>query len=167
MPNVVGTSIDIGSGPHLEILKSAGFGFREVSRSIDLRKNDQLISALTAADAVIAGAEPYPQNVIEALPKLRVIARSGVGFDAIDLAACDRAGIAVLTTPGVNHHSVAEHTLALLFGVARDFPHGRPPRPRRKVEADQRPPRDGFDDRHRRPGADRPGRRDPRDRRRS
>jgi D-3-phosphoglycerate dehydrogenase len=122
MPNVVGTSIDIGSGPHLEILKSAGFGFREVSRSIDLRKNDQLISALTAADAVIAGAEPYPKNVIEALPKLRVIARSGVGFDAIDLAACDRAGIAVLTTPGVNHHSVAEHTFALLFGIARDFP---------------------------------------------
>ncbi len=123
MPNVVGTSIDIGSGPHLDILKSAGFGFREVSRSIDLRKNDQLISALMAADAIIAGAEPYPKNVIEALPKLRVIARSGVGFDAIDLAACDRAGIAVLTTPGVNHHSVAEHTFAvLLFGMARDFP---------------------------------------------
>jgi D-3-phosphoglycerate dehydrogenase len=121
-PTVVGTSIDIGSGPHLEILKSAGFTFREVSRSVDLRKNDQLISALTAADAVIAGAEPYPRNVIKALPKLRAIARSGVGYDAIDLAACDRAGIVVMTTPGVNHHSVAEHTLALLFGVARDFP---------------------------------------------
>jgi D-3-phosphoglycerate dehydrogenase len=122
MPTVVGTSIDIGSGPHLEILKSAGFVFREVSRSLDLRKNDQLISALTEADSVIAGAEPYPRNVIEALPKLRAIARSGVGYDAIDLAACDRAGIAVLVTPGVNHHSVAEHLFALLFGVARDFP---------------------------------------------
>ncbi len=122
MPTVVGTSIDIGSGPHLEILKSAGFFFREVSRSLDLRKNDQLISALTEADSVIAGAEPYPRNVIEALPKLRVIARSGVGYDAIDLAACDRAGVVVMTTPGVNHHSVAEHTFALLFGVARDFP---------------------------------------------
>jgi phosphoglycerate dehydrogenase-like enzyme len=122
MPTVVGTSIDIGSGPHLEILKSAGFVFREVSRSLNLRKNDQLILALTAADAVIAGAEPYPRNVIEALPKLRSIARSGVGYDAIDLAACDRVGVVVTTTPGVNHHSVAEHTLALLFGVARDFP---------------------------------------------
>ena len=122
MPTVIGTSIDIGSGPHLEILKSAGFTFREVSRSLDLRNNGQLISALAAADAVIAGSEPYPRNVIEALPRLRAIARSGVGYDAIDLAACDRAGVAVLTTPGVNHHSVAEHTLALLFGVARDFP---------------------------------------------
>jgi D-3-phosphoglycerate dehydrogenase len=122
MPTVVGTSIDVGSGPHLEILKSAGFVFREVSRSLDLRKNDQLISALAEADSVIAGSEPYPRNVIDALPKLRVIARSGVGYDAIDVAACDRAGVVVMTTPGVNHHSVAEHMLALLFGVARDFP---------------------------------------------
>jgi D-3-phosphoglycerate dehydrogenase len=122
MPTVVGTSIDIGSGPHLEILKSAGFVFREVSWSLDLRKNDQLISALAEVDSVIAGSEPYPRNVIDALPKLRAIARSGVGYDAIDLAACDRAGIAVLVTPGVNHHSVAEHLFALLFGVARDFP---------------------------------------------
>jgi len=122
MPTVVGTSIDVGSGPHLEILKSAGLVFREVSRSLDLRKNDQLISALAEADSVIAGSEPYPRNVIDALPKLRVIARSGVGYDAIDVAACDRAGVVVMTTPGVNHHSVAEHMLALLFGVARDFP---------------------------------------------
>jgi D-3-phosphoglycerate dehydrogenase / 2-oxoglutarate reductase len=122
VPTVVGTSIDIGSGPHLDILKSARFEFREVSRSVNLRNNDQLISALTAADAVIAGAEPYSRYVIEALPRLRAIARSGVGYDAIDLAACDEAGIVVMTTPGVNHHSVAEHTFALLFGVARDFP---------------------------------------------
>ena len=114
MPQVVGTSIDSGSGPHIEILKSAGIGFSEVSRARDLRQNEQLIEALAGADAVIAGAEPYSQRVIEALPALRAISRSGVGFDSIDLAACDRAGIAVCTTPGVNHHSVAEHTLALL-----------------------------------------------------
>jgi D-3-phosphoglycerate dehydrogenase / 2-oxoglutarate reductase len=122
MPQVVGTSIDSGTGPHIEILKSAGIGFSEVSRARDLRQNEQLIEALAGADAVIAGAEPYSQRVIEALPALRAISRSGVGFDSIDLAACDRAGIAVCTTPGVNHHSVAEHTLALLFGVARGFP---------------------------------------------
>jgi|SRR5579863_4449119 len=122
MPTVIGTSLDSASGPHLEIFRQAGFDFREVSRQLDLRKNDQLIEALCDADSVIAGSEPYTPSVIEALPKLRVIARSGVGYDAIDLAACDRAGVVVMTTPGVNHHSVAEHTMALLFGVARDFP---------------------------------------------
>ncbi|NOX56655.1 MAG: phosphoglycerate dehydrogenase, partial [Planctomycetes bacterium] len=59
---------------------------------------------------------------IEALPQLRVIARSGVGYDAIDLEACDEAGVVVTITPGVNHHAVAEHTIALLMGVARGFP---------------------------------------------
>jgi D-3-phosphoglycerate dehydrogenase len=122
MPQVVGTSIDSGSGPHVEILQAAGIQFSEVSRTRDLRRNEQLIEALAGADAVIAGAEPYSQKVIEALPALRVISRSGVGFDAIDLDACDRAGVVVCTTPGVNHHSVAEHTFALLFGVARGFP---------------------------------------------
>ncbi len=122
MPQVVGASIDSGTGPHLEILKAAGFDFSEVSRTRDLRRNEELIDALAHAEAVIAGAEPYTQRVIDALPGLRVIARSGVGFDAIDLAACDAAGVVVCTTPGVNHHSVAEHTFALLFGVARGFP---------------------------------------------
>jgi D-3-phosphoglycerate dehydrogenase / 2-oxoglutarate reductase len=122
MPHVVGTSIDSSSGPHVAILQAAGFSFAEVSRTLDLRQNDQLIEALAGADAVIAGAEPYSPRVIEALPALRAISRSGVGFDAIDLAACDRAAVAVCTTPGVNHHAVAEHTFALLFGVARGFP---------------------------------------------
>jgi|HubBroStandDraft_6_1064221.scaffolds.fasta_scaffold248257_2 D-3-phosphoglycerate dehydrogenase len=122
MPLVVGTSIDSGSGPHLDILKAGGFEFREVSRTRDLRRNEALIAELAAAEAVIAGAEPYSAKVIESLPALRVISRSGVGFDAIDLSACDRARVVVCTTPGVNHHAVAEHTMALLFGVARGFP---------------------------------------------
>jgi len=122
MPKVVGTSLDSGSGPHIDIFRAAGFDFTEVPRSLDLKKSDQLIGALKDADSVVAGSEPYTPTVLEALPKLRVIARSGVGFDAIDLAACDRAGVVVMVTPGVNHHAVAEHTMALLFGVARDFP---------------------------------------------
>jgi D-3-phosphoglycerate dehydrogenase / 2-oxoglutarate reductase len=122
MPKVVGTSLDAGSGPHIDILRGAGFDFSEVPRKLDLRVPEQLVEALKDADAVIAGSEPYSHGVIRALPRLRVIARSGVGYDAIDVAACDQAGIAIALTPGVNHHAVAEHTLALLFGFARGFP---------------------------------------------
>jgi D-3-phosphoglycerate dehydrogenase len=122
MPKVVGTSLDAGAGPHFEIFKAAGFDCREVPRNLNLKDADSLIAALKEAGAVIAGSEPYPPRVIDALPKLRVIARSGVGYDAVDLAACDRAGVVVMTTPGVNHHAVAEQTMALLFGVARNFP---------------------------------------------
>ena len=48
-----------------------------------------------------------------------VIARTGVGFDAVDLDACNEHGIVVTTTPGVNHHAVAEHTVGLMLALNR------------------------------------------------
>lgn len=122
MPKVMCTSLNAEHGPHLEIFQKAGFDVQVAPRSIDLWQEDNLINLLADCQAVLAGSEPYTPKVIESLPNLRVIARTGVGFDAIDLTACDKAGVVVTTTPGVNHHSVAEHTLALLLGVARGFP---------------------------------------------
>jgi phosphoglycerate dehydrogenase-like enzyme len=110
------------TGPHVDILRTAGFELRHVPDGVDRFVEDNLISLLDGCVACIAGAEPYTARIIAAHPQLRVIARSGVGFDAIDLDACDRAGVVVTTTPGVNHHAVAEHTIALLMGVARGFP---------------------------------------------
>jgi phosphoglycerate dehydrogenase-like enzyme len=60
--------------------------------------------------------------VIAANPQLRVLARAGVGFDAIDLTACDEHKIVVATTPGVNHHAVAEHAIAMMMAIGRGFP---------------------------------------------
>lgn len=122
MPKVLCASLNAEDGPHWKILREAGFEVGVVPRDADLFVEDNLISALTGYEAVIAGSEPYTRRVIESLPDLRVIARSGVGFDAIDLPACDAAGVVVTTTPGVNHHAVAEHAVALLMGVARGFP---------------------------------------------
>lgn len=122
MPKVVCTSLNAENGPHHDILAAAGWECVVVDRGPSLFEAGNLIAALDGAVASIAGSEPYLAEVIAALPELRVIARTGVGFDAIDLAACDAAGVVVTTTPGVNHHSVAEQTMALLFGVARGFP---------------------------------------------
>ncbi|MEE3364729.1 MAG: phosphoglycerate dehydrogenase [Planctomycetota bacterium] len=122
MPKVLSTSVNADGGPHFEILANAGFDVEAVDRSVDLFDEDTLISQMQGASAVSAGSEPYTARVIESLPDLRVISRSGVGFDAIDLAACDEKGVVVTVTPGVNHHAVAEHTIALLMGVARGFP---------------------------------------------
>jgi len=122
MPTVNCTSLNAERGPHREILSSAGFECRDVPRDVDLFVEENLIAALSDCDATIAGSEPYTAKVIESLPRLRVIARSGVGFDAVDVAACDKAGVAVTITPGVNHHAVAEQAMAMLLGVARGFP---------------------------------------------
>lgn len=122
MPRVLCTSLNSENGPHHGILKDAGFDCVDVPRELNLFREDDLIRALVGCGAVIAGSEPYTARVFESSPQLRVIARSGVGFDAIDVAACDKADVVLTTTPGVNHHAVAEHTIALLMGVARRFP---------------------------------------------
>lgn len=82
---------------------------------------DAIISVLEGARAVIAGTEPYTARVFEARPDLRIIARTGVGYDAIDMAAATARGVAVCTTPGTNHHSVAEAAIGLILAATRRF----------------------------------------------
>lgn len=121
MPKVMTTSLNADDAPHIEILRGKGFEVAVAPADLNRQDGDSLVRLLADCDAVVAGAEPYPRPVIESLPKLRAIVRSGVGYDAIDLAACDDAGIVVATTPGVNHHAVAEHTMAMLMAVSRGF----------------------------------------------
>uniref|UniRef100_A0A7C2K2Q4 3-phosphoglycerate dehydrogenase n=1 Tax=Schlesneria paludicola TaxID=360056 RepID=A0A7C2K2Q4_9PLAN len=122
MPQVLCTALNTESGPHFPLLRQAGFDVTVAENPRSLFQPDILVKTAREVDAVIAGSEPWPRQVIEQLPRLRVLSRTGVGYDAIDLAACDDHKVVVATTPGVNHHAVAEHTLALLMGVARGFP---------------------------------------------
>ena len=110
------------TGPHLPILKEAEFEILHSDKQVQVFQADCLIEELAGCSAVISGSEPYTAEVLAACPELRVIARTGVGYDAIDTAACDRAGVVVAVTPGVNHHAAAEQAIALLMGVARGFP---------------------------------------------
>ncbi|MBX3436997.1 MAG: phosphoglycerate dehydrogenase [Planctomycetaceae bacterium] len=121
-PRVMCCALMADEGPHFEILERAGFAVERVDRSLNLSDEQTLISTLAGCSAVLASSEPYTPRVIEGLPHMRVIARTGVGYDAVNVDACDKHRIAITTTPGVNHHSVAEHTIALLMGVARGFP---------------------------------------------
>ncbi|MBI3862051.1 MAG: phosphoglycerate dehydrogenase [Planctomycetia bacterium] len=122
MPKVVVTAKIAPEGPHNAIFAANGFSVAFPPANCDVFQEDGLIGQLKDVEAVVAGSEPYTPRVIESLPKLRMIVRAGVGFDAVNLAACDKAGIPVCTTPGVNHHSVAEHSIALLMAIARGFP---------------------------------------------
>lgn len=116
------TALGAETGPHFQILRDAGFEPVVVDRTVSLWNEDNLIRAFDGCVAVLAGSEPHTRRVIASSKELRVIARMGVGFDAVDVAACDEYGVILTTTPGCNHDSVAEHTFALLLGVARDFP---------------------------------------------
>ena len=72
------------------------------------------------ADAVIAGLEGYSADLLERCPNLKLISRRGIGYDSVDLAACQRLGVAVVRTVGQVEGAVAEHLMALLLHFARN-----------------------------------------------
>lgn len=82
----------------------------------------QIEEAFADVDAVIAGTDRFPESVIAAAPRLQIIARTGVGYDRVDVEAATRRGIAVTTTPGANAVAVAELAVALMLSCARHVP---------------------------------------------
>ena len=99
-------------------LRDAGYQLSWHPRESD-RTPDQLAELVADAVAAIADADPFDASVLQRAPKLRVIARTGVGLDSIDLAAATEAGVAVTTTPNVNNETVADHALALILATVR------------------------------------------------
>jgi len=61
------------------------------------------------------------RKVIQCARELKVIARTGVGVDNIDIEAASTRGIYVCNTPGMNDCTVAEHTVALILGLAKQI----------------------------------------------
>ncbi len=124
MPTVLITpELYIGTqAPYVEILKQAGFDIRyprDRHFTRGLGTEEETIREFTGIAAVIAGGEYVTRNVLAASKDLRVVARAGVGFDRVDIPAATEHGVVVTITPTANHEAVAEHTLALLFAVAK------------------------------------------------
>jgi D-3-phosphoglycerate dehydrogenase / 2-oxoglutarate reductase len=112
------------NGPWVEMLQAAGFRVdypedRTFTRG--LCGPAETIRVLRDADALIAGAEFLTAEVLAELPKLRVIARAGVGYDRVDVAAATRRGIPLTITPTANHEAVAETVFALMFAIAKSL----------------------------------------------
>lgn len=84
---------------------------------------DQLIELIKDADATLSAGEAYSARVFGSLPKLKIVARVGVGFDAVDVKAATEMGVIVTTTP-VHElaQGMAEHTFALLLSFVKKVP---------------------------------------------
>ena len=76
---------------------------------------------LGIADAVIVRIFQMGAAEMDAAPRLKVIAKHGVGLDNVDLSAATERGIPVVWTPGSNANTVAEHTLALMLSLTRQL----------------------------------------------
>lgn len=105
-------------GRFREILEAAGFSLVDPSGDHTLTEIE-MNAHLPCAFAAIAGGEFYTDALLQRCPELRVIARTGVGYDCVDVETATKRGIAVAITPGTNHDAVAEQAFALLLGVNR------------------------------------------------
>ena len=71
------------------------------------------------ADGIVTSYGEFPRQVFESLPRLKVVSRTGVGFDSIDVDAATEHGVAVCTAPGYANEVVSDHAIALAMGVLR------------------------------------------------
>ena len=101
-------------GPAL--LRKAGFEVEEAPTITP----DQLQGRIAEFDAVIVrGRTKITASVLNAAPRLKVVARSGVGLDNVDVTAAQQKSVRVISTPDAPTTSVAELTIGLMLGVLR------------------------------------------------
>ena len=92
-------------------------------RQVDGTDREALFSALADANAVLVrSATKVDAEALEHAPKLKVIARAGVGLDNVDIPAATKAGVMVVNAPTSNIISAAELTCAHIISLARHVP---------------------------------------------
>ena len=102
-------------------LEAAGY---EVVRNTTggILEKDAMKEMLADCVGVIVGVDPMDAEVLASAPKLRAIAKYGVGVDNIDMDYCKEHGIKVSRTVGANSEAVADYAMALMLAVARKVP---------------------------------------------
>jgi D-3-phosphoglycerate dehydrogenase len=87
----------------------------------DRSRSDTWFAVASGCDALILGGQTIIDDAaLDRIgPRLRVAARTGIGYDAIDLDACTRHGVMVLNTPEGPTESTAEHAVALMLNLAK------------------------------------------------
>src|SRR3954447_3906712 len=80
---------------------------------------ETIAAAMPKADAVIVRATKIDRDFLAHATNLRIVARHGVGYDAVDVPALTERGIPLPVTPEANAASVAEHAMMLMLNIAR------------------------------------------------
>jgi D-3-phosphoglycerate dehydrogenase len=96
-----GLAVDFANSPPPEVLKELAKGYDAI---------------------VVRSATKVTAEVIEASPRLKVVARAGAGLDNIDVEAAARRGVKVVNVPEAVANAVAELTLALMLSLLRSIP---------------------------------------------
>lgn len=110
------------TGIPLDILQSScpdGF----TVKTLDEASYEQLLKEVTDADYfLVSGRLPIDKVVLDAAPQLKMIQRTGVGTEMLDLEEIRKRTIPVYVNAGVNARSVAEHTLTMMLAALKRLP---------------------------------------------
>jgi D-3-phosphoglycerate dehydrogenase len=113
------TSFQDTPGPHHDLLSGTGF---EIVRERGPLPESRMLELAGGFDAFLCGDDAITRAVLEkSLPRLKVVAKYGIGLDKVDVKAATDLKIPVTFCPGVNHTTVAEHTFGLLLAIYRDI----------------------------------------------
>ena len=118
MAVILVTSRSFGDGD-LDVHARAAEAGHTIVRGPAHHPLDDLADVLPTVDAWIAGTGPVTTEHLDLAPRLAVIARYGVGVEAVDVAAATERGIVVSNTPGANAEAVADHTVGLALAALR------------------------------------------------
>jgi len=111
------TSFQDIPGAHHQLLADAGL---ELVTERGPLSESQMLELVGDFDAILCGDDEITGSVIDqALPKLKVISKYGIGLDKIDTEYVSAQNIPLTFCPGVNHTTVAEHTFALMLALFR------------------------------------------------
>ena len=102
------------------VLESTGYEIRYNPFGRRL-KPDEVKEIVRDADGIIAGTEPYTQDVIEHCTNLQVLSRVGIGLDNVDFKACQANDVIVTYTPDAPSDGVADLTVAQIINLLRSI----------------------------------------------
>ena len=82
---------------------------------------NEYLEQMRDADALIVRIGKCDGRAMENSPNLKVIGRTGIGYDSVDVKKASSLGIPVVVTPGANNRSVAEHAVAMIFALSKNI----------------------------------------------
>jgi len=104
-------------------IEAAGIDLLLEQGRIDVRElpdhSPDIMQQVGDADAIVVRMTRIDSRLIDAAPSLKVVARHGVGYEAVDVAALTARGIPLALVGDVNSGAVAEHTLAMMLAVSK------------------------------------------------
>lgn len=104
------------------LLREGGLDIEFTPDKVDERVLSEALQKHRPVAILLRGSPPLDAAMLEAARGLKIIAKHGAGVDSVDIPAATRLGIGVMVAGGANADAVAEHSLALMLGLARELP---------------------------------------------